>query len=74
MGLLPEWLAEAIVAAASVGVMFVLLYVIGVRESADGQLSATGGEWVLFSLVVFILVMSAVGVILALVDPEFTGD
>lgn len=63
-----ERLIEIGASVAGVGVMVAALYVIGLQhaEEANGHqvLSATGGELVVYSIIGFIVVMAAVGVLL----------
>lgn len=63
-----ERLIEIAASVAGVGVMVALLYAIGAThtEAVNGhqELSASGGELVVYSIVAFVVLMAAVGVFL----------
>ncbi len=61
----PDWLIEAAIAVGAVGIMFGFLYWLGSTYTTNGQLSSTGGQMFVVGLVLFLLLMGAVGVGLA---------
>lgn len=64
-----ERLIEIGISVAGVGVMVVLLYSIGASytdEASNGhqELSASGGEMVVYSIVAFVFLMAVAGIVL----------
>lgn len=64
-----ERVIEIAVSVVGVGAMLAMLYFVGANhasEAADGhhELSATGGELVIYSMIVFIVLMAIAGVVL----------
>lgn len=60
-----ERLIEIVVSVTAVGIMFGLLYFIGAEYTDGNTLSTTGGELLVYAIIAFIFLMSAVGVVLA---------
>lgn len=69
-----EQILEIVVSVTAVGLMFGVLYWIGSNYSANRELSATGGELLVYSVVFFIVAMSLAGVILAYTVSEGGDD